>query len=157
MMRRAELALRRRTTLAQRLPGGYSQKLLEFQRHVIKLRKHHSYMLGHIGNSDLTPVDFDMPSNVTVNGKGAKTVLIRGMYNEKARIAVMLRVLVDGRKLPPYAILRRKTMPKEKRPAGLVFRCQEKGWTTNELMMDRVKSSGSEDQAPFSTSVGCLF
>jgi hypothetical protein len=29
-------------------------------------------------------------------------------------------------------------MPKEKLPAGLVFRCQEKGWVANELMMDWV-------------------
>jgi hypothetical protein len=30
-------------------------------------------------------------------------------------------------------------MPKEKLPVGLVFWCQEKGWMTNELMMDWVK------------------
>jgi hypothetical protein len=105
MMRLAGLALRRRTTLAQRLPGEYSQKLLEFQRHVIKLRKQHLYMLDHIGNVDQTTVYFDMPLNVTVNEKGAKTVLITGTGNEKARITVMLGVLVDGRKLPPYVIL----------------------------------------------------
>jgi hypothetical protein len=61
------------------------------------------------------------------------------MGNEKERIAVMLGVLVDGRKLPPYVILRRKTMPKEKLPADQVFWCQEKGWMTNELMMDWIK------------------
>jgi hypothetical protein len=52
MTRWAGLALRRRTTLAQRLPGEYSQKLLLFHWHVIKLRKQHLYMLGHIGNAD---------------------------------------------------------------------------------------------------------
>jgi hypothetical protein len=96
-------------------------------------------MLGHIGNADQTPVYFDMPSNITVNEKGAKAVLMRGTGNEKARISVMLGVLADGHKLPPYIILRRKTMPKEKLPVGLVFRCQEKGWMTNELMTDWVK------------------
>jgi hypothetical protein len=96
-------------------------------------------MLGHVGNSDQTPVYFDMPSNVAVNEKGAKTVLIRGTCNEKARITVMLGVLADGCKLPPYVILRRKTMPKGKLPVGLVFWCQEKGWMTNELMMNWVR------------------
>jgi hypothetical protein len=43
--------------------------------------------------------------NVTVNEKGAKTVLIRGTGNEKARITVMLGVLTDGRKLPPCVYL----------------------------------------------------
>jgi hypothetical protein len=71
--------------------------------------------------------------------KRAQKVLIKGTVNEKARIAVMLGVLADGRKLPPYVILRRKTMPKEKLPAGPVFRCQEKDWMTNELMIDWVK------------------
>jgi hypothetical protein len=83
MMRRAGLALWHRTTLAQRLPGEYSQKLFEFERHVIKLRKQHSYMLGHIGNADQMPVYFDMPLNVTINEKGAKTVLIGGTGKEK--------------------------------------------------------------------------
>jgi hypothetical protein len=83
-------------------------------------------MLGHIGNADQTPVYFDIPSNVTVNEKGAKTVLIGGTGNEAARIAVKLGVLAYGRKLSPYVILRRKTLPEEKLLAGLVFRCQER-------------------------------
>jgi hypothetical protein len=127
MMRQIGLALRCCTTLAQRLPGEYSQKLLEFQWHVIKLRKQHSYMLGHTGNANQMPIYFDMLSNITINEKGKKTILIRGTGNEKVRITVMLRVLVDGYKLPPYVILWRKTMPKEKLPAGLGFRCQKKG------------------------------
>jgi hypothetical protein len=67
-------------------------------------------MLDHIGNSDQTPVYFAIPSNVAVNEKGVKTVLIRGTGDEKARITVMLGVLADGRKQPSYVILRRKTM-----------------------------------------------
>lgn len=140
MMKRAGLSLRRRTTLAQKLPAEYSEKLLEFQRYVINLRKEHMYMLGQMGNADETPVYFDMPANVTVNEKGAKSVLVRGTGNEKQRITVMLCVLADGRKLPPYVILRRKSMPKEKLPTGVIFRCQEKGWMTNELMVDWVKT-----------------
>jgi hypothetical protein len=84
-------------------------------------------MLGHIGNADQTLVYSDTPSNVTVNEKGAKTVLTGGTGNEKERELPLLGVLADGRKLPPYFIFRRNTMPKEKLPAGLVFRCQENG------------------------------
>jgi hypothetical protein len=96
-------------------------------------------MLGVIRNTDQTAVYFDMPSNITVNEKGLKIVLIRGTGNEKVRITIMLGVLADGHKLLPYVTLQRKTMPKEKMPMGLVFRCHEKGWMTNELMMDWVK------------------
>jgi hypothetical protein len=56
-----------------------------------------------------------------------KMVLIRWMGNEKTRITVMLSVLANGCKPPPYVILCRKKMLKEKLLAGLIFRCQEKG------------------------------
>lgn len=140
MMKRAGFSLRRRTSLAQRLPAFYDEKLIKFQRYVISLRKKYSYLLGQMGNADQTPVYFDMPSNTTVNKKGAKSVLIKSTGNEKARITVMLSVLADGRKLPPYVVLRRKTMPKEKLPPGIVYRCQEKGWMTQELVIDWLKT-----------------
>ena len=94
---------------------------------MINLRKQLNYLLGQIGNADQIPVYFDMLSNVTVNNRGTKSVPIKTTGNEKTRITVMLFVLADGRKLPPYVILRRKTMPKEELPKGLVFRCQSKG------------------------------
>lgn len=139
MMRRSGLSLRRRTSLAQKLPSDFAEKLTEFQRYVINLRKKHSHLLGQIGNADQTPVFFDMPSNTTVADKGAKSVVVKTTGNEKARLTVMLCVLADGRKLPPFVILRRKTLPKEKLPQGIVYRCQEKGWMTSDLVLDWIK------------------
>ncbi|KAJ8362614.1 hypothetical protein AAFF_G00365480 [Aldrovandia affinis] len=69
MMRRNGLSLRRRTSLAQRLPSDFREKLLSYQRYVIKLRKKHSYPLDQMGNADQTPVFFDMPTSVTVHKK----------------------------------------------------------------------------------------
>jgi hypothetical protein len=45
-------------------------------------------------------------------------------------MTITLHVLADGRKLPPYVILRWKTIPQEKLPAGPIFWCQENGWKT---------------------------
>jgi hypothetical protein len=45
----------------------------------------------------------------------------------------MLSVVADGRKLTPFVILKRRTLPKEKLPTRIVFKCNEKGW-----MMERV-------------------
>jgi hypothetical protein len=50
----------------------------------------------------------------------------------------MLSVLADGRKLTPFVILRRKNLPKEKLPTGIIFKCNEKGWMT-ELMVKWLK------------------
>uniref|UniRef100_A0A8C9ZJZ3 Pogo transposable element derived with KRAB domain n=1 Tax=Sander lucioperca TaxID=283035 RepID=A0A8C9ZJZ3_SANLU len=79
MMRRKGLTLRRRTSLAQRLPSDFEEKLLSFQRYVLKLRKTHSYPLDQIGNADQTPVFFDMPTSVTVAKKGDKSTMPKEM------------------------------------------------------------------------------
>jgi hypothetical protein len=48
----------------------------------------------------------------------------------------MLSINADGRKLLPYAILKRKTMPKEKLPSGMHIRGQEIGEIESEIMED---------------------
>jgi transposase-like protein len=75
-MRRKGSALRRRTTLAKKLPTHYVEKLIAYQRHIINLSRKHDYLLGQMGNADETPVFFDMPANTTVDTKGSKSVLV---------------------------------------------------------------------------------
>ena len=58
-----------------------------------------------------------MPSNLTVNKKGAKSVLLKTTGNDRNRITVMLAVTADGQKLPLYAVLKRKTLLKENLPS----------------------------------------
>jgi hypothetical protein len=90
-----------------------------------------------MGNADETPVFFDMPANTTLDTKGSKSVLVKTTGHEKLKITVMLSVLADGRKLTPFVILRRKNLPKEKLPAGIIF--NEKGWMTEKLMVEWLK------------------
>ena len=136
MMRRSGLALRCRTSLAQRLPSDFGEKLQSFHHYV---RKKHSYPLDQIGNANQTPVFFDMPTPATVHKKGEKSVIVKSTGNEKSHVTVMLACLADGTKLPPYVILKRKTAPKEAMPAGIVVRAQEKGWMESELVLDWLK------------------
>jgi hypothetical protein len=48
----------------------------------------------------------------------------------------MLSVLNDGRKLTPFIILKRKNLSKEN-PTGIIFKCNERGWMMEELLMIR--------------------
>jgi hypothetical protein len=98
-MRRKRLALHQRTTLAQKLPTDYAEKLIAYQHHVINLHRKHDYLLGQMDNADETPVFFYMQANTTVDTKGSKSVLVKTTGHEKLRITVMLSVLADGRKL----------------------------------------------------------
>jgi hypothetical protein len=61
MRREAGLTLWQHMALIERLPGEYAEKLIEFQRHVIKLRKQQMHMLHHFGNADESPVYFNIP------------------------------------------------------------------------------------------------
>ncbi|KAJ8403318.1 hypothetical protein AAFF_G00355350 [Aldrovandia affinis] len=139
MMRRNGLSLRRRTSLAQRLPSDFREKLLSYQRYVIQVKEEALIPLDQMGNADQTPVFFDMPTSVTVHKKGDKSVIVRSTGNEKSRVTLMLAYLADGTKLPPYLILKRKTVPKEAMPAGIIVRAQAKGWMETELVVDWLK------------------
>lgn len=70
------LSLRQKTTLAQRLPDDYEEKMVRFHRFVINLRKEYNYPLHVIANMDETPLTFDMLPNHTINEKGEKTIKI---------------------------------------------------------------------------------
>ncbi|KAM7313400.1 Pogo ele1 orf1-h 1e-40-j 4 [Ixodes scapularis] len=140
-MTRAGFSLRRRTSISQKLPERYEELLISFQRHILSLRKATTFQLGQIGNADQTPVYLDMPSEFTVHEKGSREVCVRTTGNEKTRVTVMLGCTADGRKLPPYVVFKRKTLPKnEKFPKSVIVRCQDKGWMDETLVLDWVKS-----------------
>lgn len=140
-LKRHNLSIRRRTHIAQKLPSDNEEKLLEFQRFVIKQRVKYEFDLSQIGNADQTPLTFDMPANTTIATKGGKTVSINTTGNEKNRFTVMLACTADGGKLPPFVVFKRKTRPKGvKFPAGIVVRTQAKGWMDDHLVNDWVKT-----------------
>lgn len=65
-------------------------------------------MTGQDRYIDETLRYFDMPNNVTVDTKDAKSILVRTMENNKMWVMEMLNILVDSTKLPHYILLKRK-------------------------------------------------
>ena len=140
-MNRNNLSIRRRTSIAQKLPENLEHKLQKFQSYIIAEHRKHQYDLSRIGNADQTPLTFDMPSNTTVDSAGTKTVSIVTTGHEKDRFTVMLACLGDGSKLPPYVIFKRKTLPKGLIfPQGIHVRAQAKGWMDEELVKDWLRT-----------------
>ena len=111
-MKRNNLSLRQKKTLAQRLPDDYEEKIVRFHCFIIDRRKENSYPLHFIANMDETPLTFDMPPNRTINSTGEKTVKIGTTGNEKNQVTVVLPCCGDGSKLKPMVIFKRKTVPK---------------------------------------------
>ncbi|KAJ8865469.1 hypothetical protein PR048_033787 [Dryococelus australis] len=116
------------------LPGFFHY--LVCARHVIGLRKQYSYLLGQIGNADQTPVNVDIPTNTTVADKSAKSVEVKTTGNYKNRITVMLQCWQMEENSPRI--------------------CQEKGWMTNELVMNWVKVVWNHKPGALSRQRGML-
>ena len=97
-MRRHNFVLRK-TKIAQKLPKELTEKVNNFLTFIIKHRKANEYKLSSIGNMDETPLNFDMPSNSTVNKMGEKSILIKTLGHEKTHFTVVLTCMADGTKL----------------------------------------------------------
>ena len=133
-MRRNDLTIRQKTKISQKLPTDLEDKITSFQRFIIARREEYDYPLANIGNMDETPVFFDLPANRTVDCVGAKTVAVRTTGHERSHFTTVLGCLADGSKIPPMVIFKRKTMPKEKFPAGVVVHVHPKGWMDEQGM-----------------------
>jgi len=64
-MRWMGLALQRRTTISQKLPKDFEQKLLNYQWYITNLRKMGNFLMGQMANADETTIYLDMQPNCT--------------------------------------------------------------------------------------------
>src|SRR6185436_15089750 len=71
---RYNLSNRRRTTVSQHLPDNLYEKQSEFLSFILFKRREYNFPVKFIGNMDETPLSFDMPSPVTIEKRGSKTV-----------------------------------------------------------------------------------
>ena len=127
-MKRNDFVIRQKTKISQKLPVDLEDKIVSFQSYSIKNRKQKRFDLSAIGNMDETPVWFDMPAVRTVESRGSKTVFVKTTGHEKTRFTVVLACLANGIKLKPMVVFKRKTMPKERFPSGIVLHVSPRGW-----------------------------
>jgi len=83
---------------------------------------------------DETPLSFDMPSPVTIEKRGSKTVGIKTTGHERTNFTVILGCLADGTKLPAMCIFKLKTIPRDVFPLNVIIRVNEKGWCNEHEM-----------------------
>ena len=88
---------------------------------------------------DEVPLTFDIPMNRTVEPRGANSVAVKTTGHEKSHFTCVLAVTASGKKLPPMVIFKRKTLPKDKLPKGIVVRVNPKGWMDNPMMIEWLK------------------
>lgn len=89
-----------------------------------------------MGNVDETFICLEVSLRVIVDNQGEKFVLVKTLGREKLKIIVMFGVLVDGRKLFLYIILRGIYIFFGKFFSGMEIRCYRYGWMIEDLMQD---------------------
>jgi hypothetical protein len=77
----------------------------------------HDCLQEQIGHADENLVFLDMLINAKINAAGLKLVLHQRRGHVMRRVTVVLTALADRRKLIPFAILRRKNLPKGRLPS----------------------------------------
>lgn len=133
-MDRNSLSVRARTTVGQKLPDQWPEKLALFQRYVFDIIHKHNYSSKCIVNMDEVPMCFDSPASRTVDEIGVSSVGITSTGHDKSGFTVVLACTASGHKLTPMVIFKRKTIPKESFPKGIVVHCNEKGWMNTTVM-----------------------
>jgi len=133
-MKRNNLTVRARTTVGQKLPDDWENKLAVFHTFVLKEKTELKLSDEDIINMDEVPMSFDIPASRSVAEKGVKTVAIDTTGHERTNFTVVLACTAAGGKLKPMVIFKRVTMPRETLPAGVVVVCNKKGWMNTEVM-----------------------
>ncbi len=136
--RRHTLSTRAATSIGQKLPKDHEEKLLSFQRYVIKMREEHQYDLEDIFNMDETPLRFDMPTSKTLDFSGTSTIHVKTSNSEKRGFTVVLCVSATGRKLKPMIIFKGVRDPKIA-TSGAHVRVQKKGYIDEGLCLDWIR------------------
>ncbi|XP_029974633.1 uncharacterized protein LOC115408167 [Salarias fasciatus] len=126
-MKRRNLSIRLRTTVSQELPKNYRQTVAVFRTYCTNKISEKKIRPEHITSMDEVPLSFDIP---------VKTVTSTGSIHERSSFTVVLGCQADGQKLPPMVIFQRKTLPKERFPAGVIVKANPKGWMDEEKMSE---------------------
>ena len=127
-MRRNRLSVRARTTVGQKLPDDWEEKIVNFHEFVSRSKEELGIQADRVFNMDEVPMSFDAPYSRTVDSIGAESIPVSTTGHEKTGFTVVLACSESGKKLKPVVIFKRKMMPKEKLPDGVVVHCHSKGW-----------------------------
>ena len=126
-MRQNRLSMRLRTTVGQKLPENWEEK-------VLRRKEELAIQADRVFNVDEVPMSFDAPYSRTVDTTGAESIPVSTTGHEKTGFTVVLACSETGKKLKPMVIFKRKTMPKENLPDGVVVHCHNKGWMDRDGM-----------------------
>lgn len=109
-LKRQNLTMRSTSHISQPLKENAYQEIKYFLKNIIDMRKGLGIYdnIENIGNTDETPIWFELCAKKTIAKIGEKQINIRTFRTEKIRITVLLTDLGNGIKLPPLLVFKGK-------------------------------------------------
>ena len=144
------LTLCRSMKTAQKLPQDLHDKIMQFQSFVINQWKIHDFT--HFRLETWMKLQCSSTSPLTIMWIFVvNTILVSATGHEKTHFTVVLTFMVDGTKLKAMVIFKRKSMPKDKFPPGLVVHVNPKGESILMVCISDYKTYGLTDQVVWET------
>ena len=143
-MKRNNLSLRRKTSVAQKDPNLLISKIVSYILRVRRLRMKYSYQKSDIIAFDETPVWTDMVSDTTVDVVGKKTVSMKTTGHEKCHVTAGLAAKSDGTKLKPIIVFKEAKREVEQLQKEYKNKCfiatSTNGWMNTDLTLSWVNT-----------------
>ena len=137
-LRRHNLVLRSRTSIAQTLPADLEEKNTRFRQDVYFVRSNGDFSYDMIANMDETPIFFDTVPSKTVDRKGKKSIKVRTTKSEKRRITAVLACTATGDMLAPMVVFKGTTnrcVSGVRSSEGTLVSYQKKAWIDENEML----------------------
>lgn len=138
-LQRRGIVQRRTTSVCQRPPEDYEEKLISFVLFVSRKIQSCGFSSNKIFACDETAVWLDPPRRTTLAPRGSRDVPVKSLGHTKLKITVMLTAKANGNKCLPYVLLNRKRPVPEitkKYQGKLVINWAGKTWMNDQTTKD---------------------
>ncbi len=133
----------KRTTVSQKTLEDVIPKLTSFVMHLRKLQIAHKFVYTNIYAMDETVCWLDMPSDMTIDFCGTKSVPLKTTGHEKDHFTVTLTAWADGTKCKPYIVFKStgtRLIKELEKIAVVIVQLSVIGWMNDKLTIDYLHS-----------------
>ena len=143
---RFNLSRRSPTHVVQQVRSEVEEDMKSFWKNIYEIRskaetfREEGISKTIILNIDEVPVTLDLSQNRTYHPKGARMIEVKRIKETKLMCTVLLGVLSNGQRLPPYVVFRsnKKVEVPENLKPFIIIRNNSKGWMDSELFEDYI-------------------
>lgn len=140
-LKRNSFTLRKRTTVAQKTPEDIADKVVGYLLFVEGLRRNCGYRDSFIGAVDETAIWIDPLQDRTIEKIGKKTISLFSTGSHKSKVSVTLAAMADGRKLPPFIVLKGKKIPPDLQNfQNAIIKMSDNGWNNEKTILEWLTS-----------------